>query len=441
MKKSLCYLICAVVFSSIATFTFGQSKYGNTPEDSVKCLENLSVYKVYYDQKNFGTATLNSWRWVYNNCPKSSKNIYIHGVKMYESFLQSETDSKKKDAYMDTILTIYDQRIANFGEEGIVLGYKGVDLISYKPTDYNKALGFLEKSVTLLENSTKADVLSLYFQAIVFKYKNNEIDQKAAVEYYGKIMPIIESNITNAKESSKKYYEQAKQSVEALLINDVKPTCEILVSILKPKFDATPNDPELLKKIISTLEKQCNETELYMTAVEKLLPIEPSAKAYESFGDMMYLKKNTSKAIESYKSAASLETDPVKKAEIFVKLSKLASGSAAISYANQAIAQDSKNGNAYLLIAVEYAKGASSCVAGDEQAAFKEKTIFWLAADYCVRAKNADPSIASTANNLLASYEARFPGSEEIFFQGLKIGDSYSINCSFSGTTTVRARK
>ena len=72
MIRYLGILFCALLLTLTVK---SQSKYG---EDSVKCVMNLSLYREYYKQKNYDDA-IKSWRWVYNNCPASSGNIFKNG--------------------------------------------------------------------------------------------------------------------------------------------------------------------------------------------------------------------------------------------------------------------------------------------------------------------------------------------------------------------------
>ena len=92
-------------------------KYG---ADSMTCLINLSLYREYYGQwksSKFKSDAVNDaltpWREVYNSCPKSSENMYKHGLKMMRYKMKKAEDDQKA-AYVDTIVHIYHQRIENF---------------------------------------------------------------------------------------------------------------------------------------------------------------------------------------------------------------------------------------------------------------------------------------------------------------------------------------
>ncbi len=67
-----------------------QSKFGM---DSVACIENLSLFREYYKQKNYVDA-LKPWRWTFNNCPKSSGNIYKNGPKIFKERIKIDKENK-----------------------------------------------------------------------------------------------------------------------------------------------------------------------------------------------------------------------------------------------------------------------------------------------------------------------------------------------------------
>jgi len=421
------------------TSVYADSKYGSG-EDSIACIKNLSLYNEYYKQNNYKDALV-AWRKVFNNCPKASKNTYIHGAKMYKNFIEKAKDKDRKASLVDTLMLIYDQRVKMFGQEGSVLGSKGSDLLKYQVTEYEKAYTILARSIELQGKKSKASVVSAYFQAVVFKFKEGKIDKTQALEEYGKVMEIVDAKLT--KKPDDKYFVPTKDILNKLLIDEIKPDCETMVSLMQPKYDATPTDVDLLKKIISTLDGSCEDTELYLKAVVSLADIEKSADSYTNIAKMYYKKGDKAKSAEFYAKATELETDNVKKSKLLLEHAMVVSNnvSQSVSLCKQAISANSANGTAYLLLARHYAAGNKRCSEGDEQAAFLAKAVYWVAVDYCQKAKAVDPSVAGDANSLIASYSAQFPGSEEVFFQGLKEGDSFSINCWFSATTTVRARK
>ncbi|HIA35597.1 MAG TPA: hypothetical protein EYN89_02410, partial [Flavobacteriales bacterium] len=156
-KKDIMIILVMVVLAIIPEGSFAQKKgkYGATPEDSIKCVENLSLYIEFYKQKNYNDAII-GWRWVFNNCPKSSKKMYADGASMYKKFAKKEKDPIKKGNLIDTLMIIYDQRIENFGQEGFVLGMKGEAYMQFRKEGVDEAYKVLKNSVSLQGDKSKA---------------------------------------------------------------------------------------------------------------------------------------------------------------------------------------------------------------------------------------------------------------------------------------------
>ena len=78
------------------------------------------------------------------------------------------------------------------------------------------------------------------------------------------------------------------------------------------------------------------------------------------------------------------------------------------------------------------------CKGGDEIAA---RSPFWVAVDYMVKAKNADPTLEEEANKMIVQYRQYFPEKSEAFMYNLTDGQSYRVSCGgMSATTTVRTQ-
>lgn len=113
-------------------------------------------------------------------------------------------------------------------------------------------------------------------------------------------------------------------------------------------------------------------------------------------------------------------------------------------YVNRAVDVSQNPGEAYLRMASIYAATISQCTGGDALERH-DRTVYWLVLDYLDKAKEADPSLASTAESRAESYAGAMPSSEDKFFSGWEDGDSFRIDGSLDAcydwvneTTTVR---
>jgi tetratricopeptide (TPR) repeat protein len=110
----------------------------------------------------------------------------------------------------------------------------------------------------------------------------------------------------------------------------------------------------------------------------------------------------------------------------------------AIETSRQAMDKDaSVSGRANLITGLAW--GSMRCSGSND---IEARAKYWVAVDFLIRARNADPSIANEANNYISSYSQYFPAQEEAFMFDVIDGASYSVNCGgMRATTTVRTRK
>ena len=436
MKKLLLNisLLLGALFISVSGFAQDDSKYGDNPE---KCKRDLSEYIEFVKQKNYIDA-LPAWRRVYAECPSSSKSIFINGPKIYKSLIKKEKDKLVKLAYVDTIMMIYDKRIELFGQEGSVLGRKGSDLYKYnKKKAYEKAYGYLAKSVKLRGDKSQAPVMQYYMNASARMYKNKKIDAGQVVQDFS----IISDNLAKLEEKQAgdsvklARIKKVEENVAKLFISTGAGSCDVLIGHFTPKYEADPKNIELLKTITKYLDKgECTDAQLFFDASVSLYEAEPSSRAAYNLAKMAAKKKQLSKSTEFYKKAIELTEDNEVKAKYYYELAIISSASpaSARSYALKATGLKPGWGKPYLLIGKLYA--SSGC--GDNK--FTKGAVFWAAVDQFVKAKSVDPSVTSEANKLIASYKTYFPGKEDAFAYNVTEGSDVKIECWINVTTKAR---
>jgi len=421
------------------------SKYG---ADSVKCVMNNSLYYEFYKQwKSSGYKNeswkdaVKPWRWVFNNCPQSTINIYLHGEKLMEELINNESNKDKKEKYIDTLMLVYDKRIQYFGKEGYVLGKKGVDLYKFRPTAYEESYEILKKSIALEQNNSSGPSLIYYFRSAEKMVKAGKADTALLVDIYDETSTIIDANIKEyeAKGKTKNVtnWENIKGNIE--LSFEPYATCKDLISIYTVKFNDTPEDVDLLKKITKILDKKdCTDSDLFFQATENLHRLEPTAKSAELMGKMYIKRGEYNKAAEYLQQAISLYEDDNDRADanylLAVVYMQLKQYSKARSHCYETIKIRPNDGKAYILIGDMYASSAKEC--GDND--LTTKVAYWVAVDKYYKAKSVDESVTELANTKINTFTQYFPALETIFFYDLKKGDSYTVGCWINETTTVR---
>lgn len=419
-------------------------RYG---EDSVTCVRNWSLYAEYYRQRNYRMA-VEPWRWMFANCPLATQNIYIHGAVLVKFLYQEETDPIKREALVDTLMMVYDQRIDYFGREGFVLGRKVADLYQFNPNAVQQQYEISERSIELEGKDSQADVLLINFQSTVRLVEAGLQEPNRVVENYDRAMDIIEHNLIHKPQDST-FYVPSRNNIEILF--EPYASCENLVRIFQPRFEANPEDIELLEKVTDMLEKSgCTEDPLFFHATKNLHRLNPTAQSAFLMGRLESNQSNYTEAINYYEQAVELyESDESAdySEEIFranllmadLSYRNLRRFSQARTYALEANEVKPNDGRPFLLIGEMYAASASDC--GDDE--FTKKVAFWAAVDKFIEARNADddPEVKEHASDLINSYSQYFPDMELIFFYGFDRGQSYRVGCWINETTRVRPRE
>ncbi len=431
MKKLLLLIVSTLLINFHASAQ-GGSKYGT---DSISCITNISLFNEYFKQNNY-TDALEPWRWVFNNCPASTKRTYLNGATMFEKMIADETNPDKKAKYVDTLMMIYDQRIKYFNEEGFVLGRKGASLYDYYPDRKEEVNAILKKSVELEGNKSGPAMLYKYFQVNTELYSQKKITKEDVIDVYDQVSEIIDENLTGPDSAN---YDKSRMNVETFF--GPFATCEDLIDIYTPRIKATPDNIALLKKIVNLFSKKgCNDAPIYMEAAEKLHKTEPTAKSALSLARMYNAKGQSAKATNYFNEAVDLESDNEKKANLLIELAdfnmrNLKNYSQARTYALRAASIRPNWGRPLLMIGDIYFSSSSTCT--DD---FNGASVFWAATDKYMKAKSIDPSCSEEANRKIATNAKYYPKQEDIFFQGLKAGDPYTVKCWINETTTIRVK-
>ncbi len=431
MKKLL--LTSAIVVSVIVnTNAQNGPKYGT---DSIACITNISLSNEYFKQDNFADA-LEPWRWVFNNCPASTKRAYLNGATMFEKFIADETNEEKKAKFVDTLMLIYDQRIKYFGEEGFVLGRKGIALYDYSPSKKEEIKAILKKSIELDSAKAGPVVLYRYFQLNTELYNEKKITKEEVIDVYDQVSEIIDANMEGPDSAN---YEKSRMNVETFF--GPFASCEDLISIYSPRLKDNPDNAALLKKIVNLFSKKgCNDAPIYMDAAEKLFRIEPSSKSARSLARMYVAKGQGAKAAGFFNDAVELESDNDKKAALLIEaadyqMRTLKNFQQARTLAQRASTLRPNWGRPYMMIGDIYFSSSTSCT--DD---FNGASVFWAATDKYMKAKSIDSSVSEEANRKIAGNVKYYPKQEDVFFRGMKDGDSYAIKCWINETTTIRVK-
>jgi len=446
MEKLIRQAITGTVLILVTMTVWGQkgvedgSKYGHG-EDSLRCLKNLSLYREYVKYNNFKDGII-YWRMAFSECPASSQNMYIDGVKMFNQLIVQEKDPVKQDALIDTLMLIYDQRIRYFDQKGSILGRKAIDLLRYRNDDINRVeegYGYLAESIKLLKNKSSMPVVATFMTATYTLYQQGRLSDMTVIDNYAIASEIIDITLANNPDDEDAI--KVKDHVDLNFIASGAATCQSLIKFFNPQFEKNKDNVNYLKKVVTFLGTlDCEQDILYERAAEALYKLEPSVQSAFSLAKLFVTKDQFVKASGYYLEAIKKETDPDKKADYYYQLgvitnSKLNDPQTAKNYALEALNHRPNWGEPYILIGDAYVLG-KNCFDDD----FEKATIYWAAVDKFVKAKTVDTTVTEKANERIETYSMYFPDAETTFFYSLKNGDPYTVGCWINEKTTVRSR-
>ncbi len=434
MKAKLAILIFVLAGITVQA----QSKWGKTPEDSIACLENTSLYVEFYKQKNYNDAK-GPWRKCIDLCPTSSKNLYIKGVNMYKNFIVNEKDKDKRNILIDTLMWIYDQRIQHFGQKGYVLGRKGADLLRYSNGErLEEAYGYLKESFDLQGIRSERGAITSYYQAAEKMHKAGKLSKEDLLMLFPPLANAVEEHLKTAKdEKTKDKWMKALSVLETIFSRYAD--CEDLVEIYQPKFNENQEDTNMLIQIIALFEKRgCTEDDLFLQASIALDKIKPSGVSKFGIGRSLLKKERFSEAARYFREGAELsEIKEVKiknlqyAAQTYMALKNY---KAAKDYALKMLRVDPNNGMAYFIIGDAYYYGSKTVGENDCEKAGG----LWAAIPKYQKAKSLDPSLAEKANKKIASVKSHFPKKEDCFFYNMLDGQPFHVGGWINEDVTIK---
>ena len=438
-------------------------------QDTNICMQDLSIFAEYVKVKNYISA-IEPWTRVRKNCPDINVAIYTYGERIIKDKLKNGTP-EEIEASKNELIKLYDEWVQYFPKNrnkstvGDVIGKKAQALLDYKMTDLKEVYETFDDAFTKdYKGFTNPKFLYNYFKTLYDRYKNGdsevsmemiinkyeEVSEKfdiETIELAKKLDIILKKEdtgdpLTSREQRRKRIYNINSKAIgtflsnlDAIIVKEI--TCENLIPLYKRNFEEFKSDTIWLKRAASRMDsKECADDPFFVTLVEALHTLDPSADSAYYLGLLNDKSGNSKQALSYYEESISLETDTYRKAKILLKIANKfkTSGrkSKARNYANKALSFQPSMGRAYLLIANMYADSANAC--GDSQ--FDKRAVYWLAADLAQKAGRVDNSLSKIAKKTVESYIGRAPSKTDIFTEGNE-GTVIKFNCWINRSVSV----
>ena len=422
--------------------------WGCSEEVQQQMLEPVSLYQDAINQfkSTKDTRWLEEaypyWQQIVANCPKQSKNLYTNGTNIMRVKIAKAKDQAERDALIDELMHMYDVRIATYGEGPKWTAKKALELEELlKEQGLDRYYPLYDQAVRM-EGDLEAGYLVKYMEATINYVRAGKAEPTLVVDNYDIASEKLEDELQkNADDSVKAATIRGYiAGVEAAF--SPYATCDQLVEIYSKKFEADPENVDLLKKITNIMSKKgCTGQQLFFSATENLYRLEPTPATAMKMGAMCLQKKDYSEAIKYLVDATKGVSDK-DKYMAYLYLGHAYTGAKSYSAArtayNSAAEADRTKGEPYRMIAQLYAMSTSSASEDNVNG----HSAYWAAVDKLNRSKAIDNSEENVqaCNALIGRYSAHFPKTAQAFMLNLENGKSFRVPGWIGETTTVRTR-
>jgi hypothetical protein len=416
------------------------TQYGSG-EDSIRCVMNINLFIPYARSRNYKDA-YPFWKQVYEECPASNRGIYQHGVDILNWRIQEEKDEAKKEAIVNELMKLYDDRAKYFGD---LKGYGKDWIVSRKAQNYNLVKGektdhaiiykWTDEIISEFKAKTEPQAISLYMFAS-FKLMQGEPEKyrEQYIEDFLKCSALLDEAYNAAKAANNdKDAENIlayKTEIEQKFAGSGAADCETLQSVYASKIEANKDNIEFLKETMTLLsQKGCRDIEAYLAASEHVYKIEPTAESAMGLGTKAYNEKDFASAEKYYNEAIGMTEDSEMKVILYHALSTISYNQnqfiKAKQYSQKCLAENPNYGLAYITIAQSYAQGGKNLFPDDP---VLSKCIYYAVIDKLEKARQVDSSVSDDASRLIRVYREYCPTKEEVFMHPeLNAGDNFTV--------------
>lgn len=442
MKKVVLSLVAVSMALLGSSNLSAQGKYG---PDSTECIKYLSYYTEYYKQKNYDSAIPN-WRQAYKYCPPTARySLLSDGTTLMRYLINKNAkNAEYRKQLVDSLMTIYNQRVEFWPKYSTSsLNNKALDMYNFMKDDPEALFAGLNSVIEQTKTATKPNIFLFNMDAACGLYQDGKIDAETVIETYESSIEYLNA-YKPKNETEGRMVAKTIDDIESLFIQSKVASCENLIALFGPRVEAEPNNVELAKNVVRmmSITEGCTDNDLYLNAVTMMHNAEPSHtsayylyRLYSSKDEMDKALTYMQEAIDYDESDAAIDADyyyqqaaycfkngnPAKAFESALKAAEL----------DEAIA-----GKAYMLAGTIW--GSQSCPGDD----ISRRAPYWVAVDYMIKAKNADPTLAEDADSYISQYRTYFPQTAEAFMYDITDGQSYTVSCAgMRATTVVRTQK
>ena len=411
-------------------------------------------YVIYRDFLRAGDyeKSYEYWQKVYAVAPSADgkrNTVYSDGIRFYENFLRQETDSVKREEYIDQIFLFYDEIEECYGDKAsFAEARKAFDLYyNYKNrASQEEIYGMIKAIIDKDGVETPYFVINPFAALLVDMYEAKKIEMEEARKYVALLKETVAHGVANCKGKAcdswtliEGYTPERLEFFESV---DGFYDCQYYVDKYFNLFEDHKDDCTIVKEVYAyLLQGNCPKdhpqmAEVYAYALENCVEKGALRLAYDALDQKRYAE-----SIGHFEDYINESDDSAKKAKYALVIAKIYYGSLrnfskSRAWARKAASFRSNWGEPYILIGRLYASSGPLCGPGR---GWDSQIVVWPAIDKWKYAKSIDPNSAKEANKWIGQYARFMPSKEDIFQRNLKEGSTFKVGCWIQETTKIRA--
>lgn len=408
-------------------------KFPADPALEKKARELNAAYTDYKDSEQFIEAT-HPLNWLLVNVPNLNESIYQNGVVIYDAASKATTDEAQKRVYQDSVMSIFIKRGEIYKDEAKWIENKAYYGYEYFKGDEDKIPSVakdFERAIELNGGLVTTGLYAYYFNIV---YRNYAYHSAYTPEQVLEKFNFIQSEFDKA-EAKGEDIATLRGTTEQILAAMELIDCNFIENTMGPKLAADPTNEALATQIFNySVQYKCYSTKAFLQALEIKHANEPSFSTSQVIAMRYMQEDNSDKAEAMWGQALKLAENNTQKADAQMELAKIyakqGKKSAARSAAREVANLDpSRNSDIYSMIGGMYMNSFNDCKGG--VSVIKDRAVF-------IAAYNAYQKAGDSSG--MAQARAQFPSKEEVFAEGMQVGQSLSTGCWVGESVSLATR-
>lgn len=431
-------IFSVIILLFITAATGFSQESGTKGKDTIACRLNLMGLNYQYSQFNY-YKSYGYLQYLLKNCPDYSEKAYVDGQTVFDSLIVRERNPLRKQLLTDSLMVLFDLRIRNFGNEGFILGRKGVKLYQSDPYKVKEAYETMARSVSLEGYKSRPPVLVNYISAAVELVQKGQLDTTTAYRVYDQIKQLFQE-VRQYNPAEEYTYRKVVQTSGDVL--NLISKCPELEKEYEGVYAADSSNPAKLRNLVRSLEtRRCDNSQLIHKIAKRLFDLNPGPEGSLEYAEFLISAGKIKPAYQQL-SEAIKSTDKATAVKAYILFGNLHRYYDAMPRGRtmllKALELDSTAGKAYLVMADLYLASLGECGLND----LDKAAVYWAAADKLEKAIQLDPSVRKEAQLMLNVCKKNYPDQRFLDINGLKAGGIHEIkDCWIREKTTIRVRE